>query len=93
MIAFVICYAPFKGEFEERLLKEGFSGFTLVPKVLGVGGSSDPILDNEVWPGYSVMYLIFFNEDLKDRFVALCEEFSRKVKPFKVFLVKEVEEV
>ncbi len=91
MLAVVICYAPFKREFERKLESSGFSAFTLVPRVLGKGGSSNPVMDNDVWPGFSVLYLIQFGEESYGEFRNLVKEFSDKVKPFKVFIFRGVE--
>lgn len=91
MLFMIICSAPFGKEFENALMDRGIDGYTIIPKVLGYGGSSDPVMDNDTWPGYSVMFLIFVEgkklEDLK----GILKGFSQRVKPFKVFVLKEVD--
>ncbi|NPB04619.1 MAG: hypothetical protein GXO39_09480 [Thermotogae bacterium] len=93
MLALVVCSAPFVGEFLEDLRKEGFEGWTLIPKVLGQGGRSDPQMDNDVWPGYSSLILIYLPMDRLNDLVQLLREYDKRVVPFKAFLLKEVEEV
>jgi len=91
MFALIVCSAPFRGEFEKVLLDNGIDGYTLIPKVLGRGGKSEPVMDDEVWPGFSVMFLIFVERDKEENFREILANFSSKVKPFKVFILKEVE--
>ncbi len=76
-------------ELEER----GFGGWTLVPKVLGKGGRSDPRMDNDVWPGYSSLLLVFVRPERYGDFLSLVREYDGKVSPFKAFLLKDVQEI
>jgi hypothetical protein len=91
MLFLVVCSAPFREEFERSLLEKGIDGYTLVPKVFGRGGESEPVMDNEVWPGFSVLFLIFVEGDKVGKLKEILGEFSRKVKPFKAFALREVE--
>ncbi|MEO0138388.1 MAG: PG0541 family transporter-associated protein [candidate division WOR-3 bacterium] len=91
MLFVVICSAPFMGEFENALMDRGIEGYTIIPKVLGRGGSSEPVMDNDVWPGYSVMFVIFVESEKLGDLKGVLKDFSQRVKPFKVFALKEVE--
>jgi len=90
MLFLVVCSAPFREEFERSLLEKGIEGYTLIPKVFGRGGGSEPVMDDEVWPGFSVLFLIFVEGDKVGKLKEILE-FSRKVKPFKAFALREVE--
>ncbi len=79
------------GEFENALMDKGIDGYTIIPKVLGRGGDSEPVMDNDVWPGYSVMFVIFVEGEKLEDLKGLLNDFSQRVKPFKVFVLKEVE--
>ncbi len=91
MLIFVVCSAPFREEFERVLLENGIEGYTLIPKVLGRGGESDPVMDDDVWPGFSVLFMIFVEKEKVDKLRNILKDFSKKVKPFKAFGLKEVE--
>jgi len=91
MLFLVVCSAPFREEFERSLLEKGIEGYTLIPKVLGRGGGSEPVMDDEVWPGFSVLFLIFVEGDKVGKMKEILGEFSKKVKPFKAFALREVE--
>ena len=79
--------------FVRALEERGFQGWTLVPKVLGKGGRSDPQMDDDVWPGYSGLLLIHFPPEREEDMRELLGEFDRKVAPFKAFIFREVEEL
>ena len=89
MLFLVVCSAPFREEFESSLLEKGIEEYTLIPKVLGRGGGNEPVMDDEVWLGFSVLFLIFVEGDKVGKMKEILGEFSRKVKPF--FALREVE--
>ncbi|NPA80208.1 MAG: hypothetical protein GXO29_04065 [Thermotogae bacterium] len=93
MIAAVVCSAPFVRDFVRALESRGFDGWTMIPKVLGKGGRSDPQMDDDVWPGYSALLLVFFPPERADEMRDLLREYDRKVAPFKAFLFRGVEEI
>ncbi len=93
MFAVVVCSAPFVRSFAKALEDRGFAGWTLVPKVLGKGGRSDPQMDDDVWPGYSGLFLVYFPADREEEMRALLKEFDDGVSPFKAFIFREVEEL
>ena len=93
MFAMVVCSAPFVRTFARALEDRGFTGWTLVPRVLGEGGRSEPQMDDDVWPGYSGLFLIHFPPDREEEMRRLLREFDEKVAPFKAFILREVEEI
>ncbi len=93
MMAMVVCSAPFLKEFLRELEERGFRGWTLIPKVLGKGGSSDPQMDDDVWPGYSGMVIVHFPPDREGDMRDLLREFNSRISPFKAFMFRGVEEV
>jgi len=92
-MAIVVCSAPFLREFLRELEGRGFHGWTLVPKVLGKGGGSDPQMDDDVWPGYSGMLIIHFHPEKEEDMRNLLREFNGRISPFKAFIFKGVEEI
>jgi len=93
MLVLVVCSAPFREEFERALLENKIEGYTLIPKVLGKGKKSEPVMDDEVWPGFSVMFLIFVEQNEFVKLGEILKDFSSKVRPFKAFVLREVEAI
>lgn len=93
MFAAIVCSAPFVRSFLKELESRGFEGWTLVPKALGKGGRSDPQMDNDVWPGFSGLILVYFPPEREGEMRDLLKEYDGKVAPFKAFLFREVEEI
>ncbi len=69
---------------EDHLLKEfeamGIQSWTKIPKALGRGTRSDPLLDTHIWPGYHVVYWVKVEdvEPLKPKLRELSEKYRHR---------------
>lgn len=68
-------------EVMETLTKLGIKKYTKVHNAIGQGGTADPHLNTEVWPGTNIMLMIVTDDDTKDRLLpalkALKEQYHR----------------
>ncbi len=69
-------------------------GFSKWDRVLGRGKSSDPKMDNSVWPGFNASILVAMDEEAQKPFLESLRSLSRELgeKGLKVFMwpVREV---
>jgi nitrogen regulatory protein PII len=91
----IICDSGFESYLLENLEKNGIFHFTKIEKVLGKGKSSEPHMDDEVWPGYHVLYYIKLEEKDYERIKPILFQIKEKLrgKGFKVFVYEISDEI
>lgn len=96
MKSIFVIYAPAIEEKVFAALKiSGVKKYTRFPYLQGVGGSSEPHLDTQVWPGSNSALFIAADEKTKDKLMsevrALKKEYSEEgIKAFVTPLEEEV---
>ncbi len=79
--------ADFDEDVMETISTCGVTGYTKWDRVLGRGKSSDPKLDDAVWPGFNVAIAVAVEDAVEDEVMKAVEELSKRLggKGFKVF--------